>query len=689
MADAFHLMTYKFMISIQDREKIKSEFGSLVDLNDLARFLNTTKRQLIYYSVILPEEQRYSSFIIPKKNGGERKINAPVKTLKYIQSQLSLRLRVLYEPLNVVHGFLPQYESKNGISVKPTIVSNAAMHVRKKFILNIDLENFFPTVSKKRVYGLFKNQYSLNSRISSYLTFICCTDKGLPQGAPTSPIITNMICSRLDRKLRRLSSENYVTYSRYADDLSFSTSKKEFPSEFENKVNEIIQNEGFLLNEKKRRLLLRENRLEVTGLTVNVKPNVQRRYVRNLRAIFHSINRHGIQVAANNYVRIKNIAINNPTESLKKFLNGKIEYLGQVKGKDDPIYIKFKQKFFKVFEPARMIEVVPEPESTEFIDKRNKLLEKYNSEIVSSIEETNDELKNIKKRIKQKLDKARKILLSPEKENHYESIYLIWFSCLNEFQRIHFYYDTIKLDGKSKITIYLENKKIDEKKYFWGGVKLPGYRNIGYLTDFKTDYSFYPDKKVSSSIYLFLLEKDRKQYLIEFACLNQIRNILNLIHSDDINIKRYSYCERVNWIQCSWMFQLLYFIFTSKRIIISNIFSENKYLNNHSTGEIMLITGYIDEIIKVPDANRDEIIIRFNNNVSAYAHTIRAVLWRSEKDKSEIKKNYEDYLNQSIKPGDLVRIKVYFNLSNDKQKNFITIESIEKLPPDPKFLAIF
>ena len=122
-------------------------------------------------------------------------------------------------------------------------------YVREKFILNIDLENFFPTVSKKRVYGLFKNQSSLNSKIASYLTFICCTDKGLPQGSPTSPIITNIICSRLDKKLRRLSSENYVTYSRYADDLLF-TSKKEFPSEFENKVNEIIQNEGFLLNEK-------------------------------------------------------------------------------------------------------------------------------------------------------------------------------------------------------------------------------------------------------------------------------------------------------------------------------------------------------------------------------------------------------------------------------------------------------
>lgn len=181
------------MITPQDREKIKNEFNSLTNLYELAHFLNTTQKQLIYYTVILPEDQRYSPFLIPKKSGGTRQIYAPVNTLKYIQKQLAFKLQALYEPFNVVHGFLKEYEDKNGLKVKPTVVTNAAAHVRKKIILNIDLENFFPTVSKKRVYGLFKNQYSLNSKIASYLTFICCTENGLPQGAPTSPIITNMI----------------------------------------------------------------------------------------------------------------------------------------------------------------------------------------------------------------------------------------------------------------------------------------------------------------------------------------------------------------------------------------------------------------------------------------------------------------------------------------------------------------
>lgn len=260
--------------------------------------------------------------------------------------------------------------------------------------------------------------------------------------------------------MRRLSSENYVTYSRYADDLSFSTSKKKFPSDFESKINEIIKAEGFSLNEKKRRLHLRENRLEVTGLTVNVKPNVQRRYVRNLRAIFHSIKKYGINTAAENYVKIKSVSINNPSESLKRYLKGKIEYLGQVKGKDDPVYIKFKQKFLEVFEPNKVIKSMHEPESSEFIDKRDKLLEKYNSEIVNSIKETSDEIRNIRQRVKQKLDKARKILLSSEKENCYETIYLLWFSCLNEFQKMHFSYE-----NKTETT-YINGETKDKKNYF-------------------------------------------------------------------------------------------------------------------------------------------------------------------------------------------------------------------------------
>lgn len=680
------------MISIHDREKIKNEFSSLVDLDDLARFLNTTKRQLIYYSVILPEDEKYRSFTIPKKNGGAREINAPVKTLKYIQSQLSLRLQVLYEPLNVVHGFLLQYQSEKGIFIRPTIVSNATMHVRKKFILNIDLENFFPTISKKRVYGLFKNQYSLNSKIASYLTFICCTEKGLPQGAPTSPIITNMICSRLDRKLRRLSSENYVTYSRYADDLSFSTSKKVFPPDFEHKVNEIIKNEGFTLNEKKRRLLLRENRLEVTGLTVNLKPNVQRRYVRNLRAIFHSIKKYGIQVTANSYVRIKNIPVNNPEVSLKKFLNGKIQYLGQVKGKEDPIYIKFKQKFLEVFESEKMSTNIPESESGEFIYDRNELLKKYNAEIVDAIKGTSIEIINIRKRIEKKLDKAMKILLSEERKNCYETLYLMWYSCLNEFQRIHFEFRYDK--ENKKYEVYLDSNLIDDGKYFKDSIfSLPGHRFINTVTLMQTKTVLKPrrEDEIFLSVHIYLFDQRKGEYIPEFSWLNEIRNRLNLTHSDNVNIKRDEYFERVDWIQCSWMFQLLYFIFTSKKITPNSVFMENKYLNKHNSGDIMKITGTVENIIIDDKLGKVELIILFGNDVSTAQHKIKAEVWKTFKDlpdkyspeyitkrKIEAEEIYKNYSKRNIQKGDKVSLRVEYYLSNDQNK--IRIVGIEKLP---------
>lgn len=677
------------MISIQDREKIKNEFNSLTNIYELAHFLNTTKKQLIYYTVILPEDQRYSPFLIPKKSGGTRQIYAPVKTLKYIQKQLALRLQVLYEPLNVVHGFLKEYEDKNGKKVKPTVVSNAATHVRKKIILNIDLENFFPTVSKKRVYGLFKNQYSLNSKIASYLTFICSTENGLPQGAPTSPIITNMICSRLDRKLRRLSSENYVTYSRYADDLSFSTSKKKFPSDFESKVNEIIKAEGFSLNEKKRRLHLRENRLEVTGLTVNLKPNVQRRYVRNLRAIFHSIRKHGINAAAENYVKIKNVSINDPAESLKRYLKGKIEYLGQVKGKDDPVYIKFKQKFLEVFEPNKAIKDMPEPESSEFIDKRDKLLEKYNSEMQDSIIATSDETRNIKERIKQKLDKARKILLSPDKKNYYETIYLLWFSCLNEFQKMHFRYEnkteTTYINGEIKdkkiILIYLDGERVDEKKYFSGRLDLPTYQNIGYLTDEHTKYSYCPSKNTSECIFLYLYEKGKSHHVLEFAWLNKIRNLLNLTHADEIHIRQNRFMERVNWEQCAWMFQFIYFLFTSRNVKNDNVFKQNFYLNNNFLENDMFINGNIEEIIEATD--KVELLICFINTNSNDQHKIKGTMMKNGDA-------FKAFTKEKFLKGDFVKIKTRFYISQSRTTNNyfnnITILSIEK-EPNPNYLA--
>ncbi len=669
------------MITYKDRINTKNDFSSLSTIDDLANFLNTTKKQLLYYSIILPEVERYKNFSIPKKSGGFREIAAPVKTLKYIQKQLSSKLQVLYEPMNTVHGFISQYEDKNHEIIKPTIITNAAQHIRKRNILNIDLENFFPSINKKRVYGLFKKQYSLNSKISSYLTFICCTEDGLPQGAPTSPIITNMICSRLDRKLRRLSSKNYVTYSRYADDLAFSTSRKSFTHDFENNIREIIQEEGFLVNEKKRRLSIRENRMEVTGLTVNVKTNVQREYVRSLRAIFHSIMINGLQKTANDYLKIKGINSKNSINSLSKYLKGKIEFLGQVKGKDDPIFIKFNQKYLKIFMPEKLENKILLMESAEFTERRNVLLSKYNDEIVSSIEGTTEELKNIKNRINDKLDKARKTFFSPDKNNYLETVFLLWYSCLNEFQKIHF-------EFYLKYIRKLDGNEVDTEKYFVKWLNLPGYEDFPCTTIEQTRYPFNPKqgRNISSSISIYLNEKMNGQSVFELAWLNEIRNRLNLIHSDNLNLKRHEYKERVDWTQCSWMFRFIYLIFTNKHIDVDNIFNENKYLNNQLSGNNMLITGIIERILSV-DVRIEFIMIFHHNDLE---HKIKCRIWERNKNETATNPTFNSFNEQEIEEGDHVKVNIRFWAREGKQPgayfNNIDVDRIEKLSK-PKFFA--
>lgn len=691
------------MIIPEERVQIKNDFKELTTLDELAIFLKTSKRQLIYYSLILPENKKYRKFSIPKKSGSFRVIDAPCDTLKYIQKQLAEKLQVLYEPSSVAHGFIKQYQNTNNQIVSPGIVSNAQVHIRKKNILNLDLKDFFPTVSKKRVYGLFKNQYSINSKIAHYLTILCCTENGLPQGAPTSPIISNMICSRLDRKLKSISSKNFVTYSRYADDLSFSTSKRQFPNDFESNLVRIIQEEGFNLNEKKRRLLIRENRLEVTGLTVNIKTNVSRKYVRNLRAVFNNINKNGLKNAATHFRQIKGGISNNDKEAFKKYIMGKLEYLGQVKGKDDPIFIKFKDKYSDIFEPEKKIVKNLMVESTAFIKKRHDLLSKYNSEIVSTLKVDNDESKNISVRIQQKLDKATEILLSPDKDNYLETVFLLWFSCLNEFQKIHFWSETEKVEENKFIyKNYIDGILIKEGKYYLKYLKtLPGFRKTSYTTIERTEKPSKPSREdnISFFMHVFLAEKRKGQNIIEFAWLNEIRNRLNLTHSDKLNIERQNYFERVGWTQCSWMFQFIYFVFTKHKIEIDEVFQENKYINNHSNENSMIITGIVEEI-KKSNAG-DDLIIIFSNNISPDMHRIKASIWKTFnktldknnedfviKKKIETEKLYNDYLKLSIKKGDVVRVSVQLSLNYTNTINNIYIKSVEKLP-EVNFLAKF
>ncbi|MBU2609438.1 MAG: reverse transcriptase family protein, partial [Chloroflexi bacterium] len=190
-------------------QELRDEFFKMQSRDDIAKLLELTTKQLNFHLYVLPSEKKYKVFTVPKKSGGTRQISAPASPIKIIQRKLKQVLETIYNPKPATHGFV----------AGRSIISNARLHKKRRYVLNIDLENFFSTIHFGRVRGMFMgNPYNLNNEVSTILAQICCHDKVLPQGAPTSPIISNMICARLDAKLQQLAKKHQCTYSRYADD---------------------------------------------------------------------------------------------------------------------------------------------------------------------------------------------------------------------------------------------------------------------------------------------------------------------------------------------------------------------------------------------------------------------------------------------------------------------------------------
>ena len=195
----------------------------------------------------------------------------------------------------------------------------------------------------------------------------------LPQGAPTSPTLTNILCYALDKKLRGLAKRFGATYSRYADDITFSSNKSIFKKEaFLSELQRIITSQGLTINEKKTRLQEKEYRQEVTGLIVNEKVNTYRRYVKQLRMWLYYIETYGYKKAEElfkkDYVKEKG---ERSWVHMENVLEGKLLYLKMVKGEQDPTYQKLQQRFDKVF--GLDIEKLLQVWETEGIEKAEKL----------------------------------------------------------------------------------------------------------------------------------------------------------------------------------------------------------------------------------------------------------------------------------------------------------------------------
>ena len=243
---------------------------------------------------------KYQTFTIPKKSGGVRTISAPRPELKLLQRRLSDLLHGCWDEINsekriikpISHGF------RRGCS----ILTNASVHNGRRFVFNIDIKDFFDSINFGRVYGYFqKNKdFELTEDVAKVLAAIACNEGKLPQGSPCSPVISNLIGQVLDVRLVKLARKHGCSYSRYADDLTFSTNKKDFPTalalkgadgswEVGNTLSSIIQKSGFHVNTQKTRMQYCDSRQEVTGLIVNRRANTPSELRKLIRAMTHQL----------------------------------------------------------------------------------------------------------------------------------------------------------------------------------------------------------------------------------------------------------------------------------------------------------------------------------------------------------------------------------------------------------------
>ncbi len=265
---------------------------------DVAALLGYKPSALSFIVHKIPKAAKYTTFNIKKKGGGERRIDAPIPKLKALQKRLA---GILYECLREIeepdkrknklsHAFRKGY----------SIITNAKAHKSRRYVLNLDLQNFFPSLHFGRVRGFFlnNNQFKLAEPVATLLAQIACNDGALPQGSPCSPILSELLTHFLDMRLVRLAARNQCSYTRYADDITFSTNQKNFPTALAAAIGEgwvlgdelksRIEDAAFTINDAKTRMQVRGSRQTVTGLTVNEKVNVPQRYYKFARAMTNS-----------------------------------------------------------------------------------------------------------------------------------------------------------------------------------------------------------------------------------------------------------------------------------------------------------------------------------------------------------------------------------------------------------------
>lgn len=266
----------------------------------------------------LPHRAHYRRFPLPKKDGGSRLISRPCKPLANAQRWIQMNVLNLLGRTPHAHGY----------SEGRSIATFAVQHVDKKVVLKLDLKEFFPSISYRRVRALFAG-LGYSTEISAVFAMLCTEPstegcrrafRQLPQGACTSPALVNLACRRLDHRLGRLGQGYGFVYGRYGDDLSFSGDLD--PGDLLLRARRIIRSVGFEENEKKAAVMHAGQQQQLVGVVVNYRPRIDKEELRRLRAILHNAQKLGLE--SQNYDGRPNFV---------DYLEGKISWISMI----DPV----------------------------------------------------------------------------------------------------------------------------------------------------------------------------------------------------------------------------------------------------------------------------------------------------------------------------------------------------------------
>ena len=266
---------------------------------DVAKLLGIEERRLVWlcYQSDKPGVDHYYRFAIDKRNGDERQISAPKADMR--AAQQVIRREILSK--------IPIHDAATAFRPGGSIVANARHHSGKAIVIRLDIADFFPSITRRRVKGMFAS-FGYSEGVAAILALLTTDDPregthdgvaGLPQGASTSPAVSNIVCSRLDARLNGLARKHGFTYSRYADDMTFSHPSGDAPvGRLISSAAFILSEEGFVPNAAKTRVMRSHQRQIVTGLLVNDGVTIPRADLHRFRAILHSAERDGVERAS-------------------------------------------------------------------------------------------------------------------------------------------------------------------------------------------------------------------------------------------------------------------------------------------------------------------------------------------------------------------------------------------------------